>query len=151
MDTPIAFETSYKWTLSIGTFLLLLSLGIPLFKELKTNEYVTIIILITVAVILINQSLTEMKKIEDAARRYKQELTVSEIIKQDILLIDKDLKEIEYNKKIDEHNNNNQQKIGHKQFRSIESIVRQALDPDFYENTYKDLLNTGKKGKRKDG
>jgi len=136
MDTPITFETSYKWTLSIGTFLLILSLGIPLFKQLTTDLMIVTIILITVAVILINQSLTEMKKIEDAARRYKQELTVSEIIKPDLLLMDKEFKELEYNQKVKDYNQTHDPKMGGKQFRKIESIVHQALDPEFYEKTY---------------
>src|SRR3989338_9803294 len=98
METPITYDTSYKWTLSMGTLLLILSLSLPLFKdELSTNELIAIIIIASLAASLINKSLTEIKKTEDAARKYKEELTVSEIIKQDLLLIDKEIKEIEYN------------------------------------------------------
>ena len=44
--------------------------------------------------IFISEGLGEIKKIEDAERRYKQELTISEIIRQDLLLIEKDLKDV---------------------------------------------------------
>ena len=145
MEAPINYETSYKWSLSLGTFLLILSLSIPFFRDLNTNSTIIVVILTVVAILLINSSLTEMKKIEDSIRKYRQELTISEIIKQDLLLMDKELKEIEYNNQIDKMNKNRKKdKLNTKTFRTIKDIIKQALDVEFYEKTYKKYNTFGR-------
>lgn len=144
METlPINYETSYKWSLSLGTFLLILSIGVLFLKEVTVNNLIVITIFVTLAVIMISQSQEEMKKIEDAQRRYNQELTVSEIIKQDLLLMEKEIKEMEYNNQITKWNKDNLEQKDYKEFRKIDLIIKQALDPYFYEKN----LNVNGRGK----
>ena len=149
METPITYESSSKFRLSIGFLLLIGSFSILYFKfdELNNIEIISILLLIILAVSLIRQSLTEIEKIESAERRYKQELTVSEIIKQDLLLIDKEFKEIDHNKKIERYNKKNPEyPKGYVHLRKIDAIVRQALNPEFYDAYYMQSIFATKVG-----
>jgi len=145
MEPSITYDSSSKFRLSVGFLLFVSALGILFYKsnELSNLELVSILLLIILSGNLIRQSLNEMGRIEDAERRYKQELTISEIIRQDLLLIDKEFKEMEYNSKIQEYNKKNQ---GHPKpyfnSRKIDAIASQALNPNFYEETY---INKNKK------
>lgn len=125
----VQYDTSYRWVLSIGTGLLIIAIAMPLKSiiiggSLNNNQAVISIIFTIISMFLIGESIGKMKIVEDAERRYKEELTINEIIKQDKLLVDLDLKFIQYNKI-----SKNKEKRGR---RTIKSIVSQALEPNYY-------------------
>jgi uncharacterized membrane protein len=137
METPLTFESRHKWALSLGTFLFIIIIGLFLFWTPTLEILAAIIILMIVATFLMHSGLIEMENAETAARRQFEEQTITEIIKQEMLLIDKEIKEIEYDKLIDKFNKENPtHKKEKKQFRGIDAIARQALDCDYYEKTY---------------
>ena len=129
----ITFDNTNKWALSVGTGFLIISLfwnyfstifNIPIGSIFSNTFQITFffggMILITIAV-------HNMIEIELTKIRYEEELIISEIIKQGILLLDLKLKEIQYHKE-------SGIKIHHR--KEIKDFVRQAFNPTFYEDTY---------------
>lgn len=68
--------------------------------------------------------------------KYKFEINLKNIIDQDLKILELKTKELEYNRKVIEFNNDFKTKIETIKGRDVEGIVRQALDLDFYEKTY---------------
>ena len=72
----------------------------------------------------------------------KFEFMVNQIIEQDLKLIEIMMKNLEYNEKIRLIKNKGIslpagfKELDEKEFRGIEAIARQALDPNFYDKTY---------------
>lgn len=87
---------------------------------------------------LTTKGMTSLESLEDAEIRYKQEKAIREILEQDYLLAKVKLAYKDLNQKIKDENKElpPDKKENYENPRSMESIVKQAFDLEFYEKTY---------------
>ena len=100
------------------------------------------IIILAFGLSILNHGFKELKNLETLEKKMKFEFMVNQIIEQDLKLIEIMMKNLEYNEKIRLIKNKGIslpagfKELDEKEFRGIEAIARQALDPNFYDKTY---------------
>lgn len=102
------------------------------------------IIILSFGIYIFIYGFKELKNLEKLEKKMKFEFMVNQIIEQDLRLIEIMMKNLEYNEKIRLIKDKGIslpagfKELDEKEFRGIQAIARQALDPDFYDKTYSD-------------
>ena len=142
MKIDIDFQSTNRFFMSTGLALIIVAIVLIFgFQPGGLFLLITIIILLF-GLYLFIYGFKELKNFEDLEKKIKFEFMVNQIIEQDLKLIEIMIKNLEYNEKIrlikdkDISLPGGFEKLEEKQFRSIKGIVRQALNPNFYDETY---------------
>ncbi len=171
MKTEIDFQSTTRFEMSVG--IILLTISIILFRYLFINslglllDHYSLVMLIVVissfilfflyfyfGLHLIKKGYNGLKESEGLAKKLRFEQMVNQILDQDLKLINIKLKQIEYNEKVtslkekDKSTSLGIQELNTVQYRDIKGVVAQALDANFYEKTYPEIVkNITKKSK----
>ncbi len=146
MDMPeINLKSASRFSISVGLVLLILAgiityyLIITKYSQIKETILVIygIIFWIFGAILVLNGH-SQLLEEEQFLRKYKQELIVTQVFEQEIKNEERKIKNIEYNLQVHVYNGKYKDiKYTTAKFRDMDSIGRQILDKNFYENTYK--------------
>jgi hypothetical protein len=118
-------------------------------------SFIIFIIYLYLGIKLVKNGYSGLKEIEGLEKKSKFEQMVNQILDQDLKLIDIKLKQLEYNEKVrllkekDKSIPLGTKALEELQFRDIKNVVEQALDSNFYENTYPDIIKTLPKKRRR--
>lgn len=168
MKTEIDFQSTNRFELSLGFVIATISLylgylSINLFVDLYYDPHSNVKLLLFLlsliifliyfvqGIMLVKKGYNGLKESEGWEKKFRFEQMVNQILEQDLKLIDIQLKQMEYNEKvkslkqIEEEIYNGILDLKLKKFRNIEQIVVQALDTNFYENTYPEIVKNIKK------
>ena len=147
MKAEIDFQSTNRFLMSIGFAICTISI-VPAYMLLygsnsKNTTFLSIFLalVLSIGLLLIYKGYIELKRSEDQEKKIKFEFMVNQILDQDLKLINLKTKQLEYNEKVrllNKDNNTTPSKIGLKEveLREIPDVVRQALNPNFYEKTY---------------
>jgi len=153
MKAEIDFQSTNRFFMSMG-FALCMIANIPAFLLLYSSDSIVQLILFVVLFILflsiglklLLKGYNGMKQFEALEEKSKFEYLVNQILDQDLKFIDIRIKLFEYNEKVkllkemDKSTYLGINPLKEIQHRDIQLIVEQALDPNFYKNTYPDII-----------
>ena len=148
MKVEIDFQSTNRFLMSIGFAICIISI-VPSYMLLygSNSKNTTIFLIISSALVLliglllICKGYIELKRSEDQEKKMKFEFMVNQILDQDLKLINLKIKQLEYNEKVKLSKKDNSTTLGIKdlnevKLREIPDVARQALNPNFYEETY---------------
>ena len=148
MKVEIDFQSTNRFLMSIGFAICIISI-VPSYMLLygSNSKNTTIFLIISSALVLliglllICKGYIELKRSEDQEKKMKFEFMVNQILDQDLKLINLKIKQLEYNEKVKLLKKDNSTTLGIKdlnevKLREIPDVARQALNPNFYEETY---------------
>ena len=148
MKVEIDFQSTNRFLMSIGFAICIISI-VPSYMLLygSNSKNTTIFLIISSALVLliglllIFKGYIELKRSEDQEKKMKFEFMVNQILDQDLKLINLKIKQLEYNEKVKLLKKDNSTTLGIKdlnevKLREIPDVARQALNPNFYEETY---------------
>ena len=146
MKPDIDFQSTNRFFMSTGLALIIVAI-VLFFGFQPEGLFLSMpIIILLLGLCFFIYGFKKLKNLEELEKKMKFEFMVNQIIEQDLKLIDMKIKNLEYNEKIrllkekDISSPAGFKKLDEKQFRSIEDIVRQALNPNFYEETYAKII-----------
>lgn len=156
MEAKIDFQSTNRFKLSFGLVIMLTDFVLALLFRIPLTEPSTSLILwfliYLIGVGFFYEGYKGLRENEKFERKLKFEQMINQILEQDLRLLDIMNKRIEYNEKVRSIREKDKSiPLGTKpleevQHRGIELIIAQALDPDFYENTYPNIFkNINKK------
>lgn len=167
MKIEIDFQSTNRFLMSSGFVLVTMSIivGYSFFNLLLTQYSpdklglaiflgITFLGYLLIGCNAVQKGYNGLKEFEGLEKKFKFENMVNQILDQDLKLIDIKLKQLEYNEKlrslkeIDRSKSFRIQELNEVRYRDIQNVVAQALDPNFYENTYPEIVkNITKKSK----
>ena len=145
----IDFQSTNRFLMSLGFAVCTISI-VPAYMLFYgyNSENTTILlttfltfVLLIIGLCFINKGYSELKKSEDEEKKMKFEFMVNQILDQDLKFINLKIKELEYNEKVMLLKKDNStslfiKDLNEKKLREIPDVVYQALNPNFYEETY---------------
>lgn len=162
MKTEIDFQSTNRFLMSLGTVLVTMSIIVGYsfiyYVRLLLTQYSLYMLVLAILLGIIffgfflfggnavRRGYDGLKEFEGLEKKFKFENMVNQILDQDLKLIDIKLKQLEYNekvrslKKIDGSKSLGIQELNEVLYRDIQNVVAQALDPNFYENTYPEIV-----------
>lgn len=164
MKTEIDFQSSTRFEMSTGIVLFTISILIFIYifinsLELLLASYSPVILFLVISSFilflmyfyfglkLVKKGYNGLKKSEGLEKKYKFEHMFNQILEQDLKLIELKLKQLEYNEKVRSLNEKVRslnekgvENLKEMQYRDLKTTVAQALDPDYYENTYPEIV-----------
>ncbi|MCK4796736.1 MAG: hypothetical protein KAT05_05100 [Spirochaetes bacterium] len=174
MKAEIDFQSTNRFEMSLGIILITISIILGYFSgDLFVNflsdrssllkffsfifSFVVFILYVYEGSFLVKKGYTGLKEFEGFEKKLKFEYMVKQILDQDLKLIDIKLKQFEYNEKVrllnekDKGISHGTKPLQEIQYRDIKNVVEQALNPNFYEDTYSDMIeNSTEKRKKPD-
>ena len=154
MKVEIDFQCTNRFRMSMGFTICMISI-VPTFMLLYGSNpkaismsfaVVFCILLLPVGLFLLRKGYNGLKEFEVIEEKLKFEFMVNQILDQDLKLIHLKIKQLEYNEKVrllKEKNKSTStgiKDLNEVQLRDIPDIVVQALNPNFYEETYQDII-----------
>ena len=147
MELPnFDYTTEARFLLSLGVLLVFGGLFVALYSLIQVKDvnplrfhssFTTFFVVFLVCgFMLISYGLFMLGKDTRWKRKFDTERSISDILDQDLKLIELNLKEMEYNDKLKKYNETHKQNLSPKILRKFPDIARQAMDPKFYEKTY---------------
>ena len=148
MKPEIDFQSTNRFYMSSGLVLFIASVVLAT-QLIPLNSVFSNIFAIAImfpGLLLIYYGHQKMKDMEKFEKQIKREQMVNQIIDQDLKLINLQIKVIEHNEKVNYVLKNNTSTLEYKEtrHRGIENIAKQALNPNFYEETYPTATNKKK-------
>lgn len=155
MKTEIDFQSTNRFFMSIGFALCIISI-IPASLLLYGSDsilnsiilFALVILFLFMGLLLLHKGYNGLKEFEDLEKKTKFEYMVNQILDQDLKLIDIKIKQLEYNgqvrilKETDKSTPLGIKTLKEVQYRDIPNVVAQALNPNFYEKTYPNLVKS---------
>jgi len=147
MKMEIDFQSTNRFLMSLGFAICTISI-VPAYILFYgyNSENTTILltfltfVLLIIGLCLINKGYSELKKSEDEEKKMKFEFKINQIIDQDLKFINLKIKELEYNEKVSMLKKDNTalyiKDLKEKKLREFPDVVDQALNLNFYEETY---------------
>ena len=155
MKVEIDFQSTNRFFMSSGLALIIIVIVLYFLFQPEKLLLVPIISILILGVYLFIYGIKELKRMEDLEKKLKFEIMLNQIIDQDLKLINIKNKTLEYNEKVRSIKENEMSiPLGVKELeetnhRGIESIIYQALNSQFYEQTYPKLIENIYKMKNK--
>lgn len=159
MNSNIDFQSTNRFLMSLGFAFCITAIILTylLLTFPPTNLVLILWIfafsLLVMGFFLLYKGFTGLKATEDQDERLKFELMVNHILNQDLQFINLKIRSLEYNEKVrDLKKNNVAPPLGLKELneiypREFPAIAKQALDPDFYDKIYPNLIINKRKNK----
>jgi hypothetical protein len=173
MKAEIDFQSTDRFNISFGMVLVTVAMLVGylfvnyLGAVLKSFSYNMLFLVIFSGLVFliysilgasfVNTGYKGLKESEGLAKKMKFEQMVNQILDQDLKLIDIKLKQLEYNEKvrslkgIDKSKALGIQDLNEVLYRDIPNVVAQALDTNYYEKIYPEIVKniTKKSGEMK--
>lgn len=164
MEAKIDFQSTNRLKMSVGFVIVLTDFivgslnQIPLIPQLIPQlfaKWILWIIFLIIGTFVFYTGYIGMIENEKFERKLKFEQMISQILEQDLKLLDIMNKRLEYNEKVrsikekDKSTPLGIKPLEEVQHRGIELIIAQALNPDFYDDTYPNIIKNINKKKDK--